>query len=219
LEELHTFVPATFILRKRCCDERVTAFKVAYDQHVAAAAAAAGGEEARGGASGPGAPAKGPVHTHPNDHARNSRRVRDDLAPRARPFHVFNTFLLHTTSAGTVWILKPGKNSNRGSGIEVADSYEDVLRLLRIPHPSAPVGSPAGHSMPKEGPVTTVVAPARYVFEACALFVVSLQYNPQTSRWDRIPQLHGTKAWYKLHGGGVLGMVGLLEIVQRGQCD
>ena len=35
-------------------------------------------------------------------------------------------------AAGTVWILKPGKNSNRGAGIEVADSYEDVLALLRI---------------------------------------------------------------------------------------
>ena len=41
---------------------------------------------------------------------------------------------------GTVWILKPGKNSNRGSGIEVADSYSDVMRLLKIPA-SGPAGA------------------------------------------------------------------------------
>jgi hypothetical protein len=34
---------------------------------------------------------------------------------------------------GSVWILKPGKNANRGSGIELVDSVEDALRILRIP--------------------------------------------------------------------------------------
>jgi hypothetical protein len=54
--------------------------------------------------------------------------------------------------AGKVWILKPGKNSNRGSGIEVADSYEDVLRLLRITPAASTAVVPAAAAAPAAGP-------------------------------------------------------------------
>ena len=45
LAELHDFVPATFILRKRTWDDGVAAFKRAYDEHVTAAAATTGGTD------------------------------------------------------------------------------------------------------------------------------------------------------------------------------
>ncbi len=83
---------------------------------------------------------------------------RSSLRPRHIQPHVSDLVhvLAHTVClvyvAGKVWILKPGKNSNRGSGIEVADSYEDVLRLLRITPAASTAVVPAAAAAPAAGP-------------------------------------------------------------------
>jgi hypothetical protein len=48
------------------------------------------------------------------------------------------------SGGGRIWILKPGKNANRGCGIVVVDSIEDALRELRIPAVAAAVSAPHG---------------------------------------------------------------------------
>lgn len=38
------------------------------------------------------------------------------------------------SSAGNVWIVKPGENSNRGKGIRVTDDLYDIIDIISYPY-------------------------------------------------------------------------------------
>lgn len=132
-------MPATYILKRGCrdatYDEFVSHFRrlettAAAGLSSAAAELAGGGDDldaaaAAAGATGDAAPAAAP----PSGTAVPSSKRRKKPA----------------VAKSNVWILKPGRNTNRGTGIRVVDTVEEVAAVLRLPSASA-VTDPAASS-------------------------------------------------------------------------